>query len=58
MLRSTLLAAAIALPSSASAEDFIPLTYQEFEAAVPHIDLAVCPVPLACLLYTSPSPRD
>ena len=47
MLRLALFAAALALPSLASAEDFIPLTYQEFEAAVPHVDLAVCPVPLA-----------
>ena len=47
MLRLALLASALTLPSLASADDFIPLTYQEFEAAVPHVDLAVCPVPLA-----------
>lgn len=47
MLRSTILAIAAALPCMAAADDAIPLTYQEFEAAVAHIDLAVCPVPLA-----------
>lgn len=47
MLRPTLLALVLALPALAAADDFIPLTYADFEAAVPHIDLAVCPVPLA-----------
>lgn len=47
MLRSALLAVALVPPSWASAEDFIPLTYADFEAGVPHVDLAVCPEPLA-----------
>ena len=47
MLHPALLAVVLALPSLAAAEDFIPLTYADFEAAVPHIDLPVCPVPLA-----------
>ena len=47
MLRFAILAIAATLPGMAAADDFIPLTYEEFEAAVPHIDLPVCPVPLA-----------
>lgn len=47
MHRPLLLVLALAAPSSAAAEDPIPLTYQEFEGAVAHIDLPLCPVPLA-----------
>ena len=47
MLRPVLLALSLATPCLAAPEDPIPLTYADFEAAVPHIDLAVCPEPLA-----------
>lgn len=47
MLRPILLALAFATPSIAAADDPIPLTYQDFEAAVAHIDLPLCPEPLA-----------
>jgi hypothetical protein len=40
--------AALLLPLPALAEpEPLPLTYLIFEAAVPHVDLAVCPVDLA-----------
>lgn len=43
--------AASALPSFAQAEDSppaaLPFTYEIFEQSVPHLDLAVCPAPLA-----------
>lgn len=40
--------AALVLPLPAFAETApMPLTYQIFEAAVPHVDLAACPVELA-----------
>ena len=46
MFRPAVVALALsAVP--AHADDPIPFTYLEFESAVPHIDLAVCPVPLA-----------
>ena len=47
MLRSIILALTLTTPSLAATEDPIPLTYQDFEASVPHIDLPVCPEPLA-----------
>ena len=47
MLRPILLALAFATPSMAASDDPIPLTYADFEAAVPHVDLALCPEPLA-----------
>ncbi|MEZ5885093.1 MAG: hypothetical protein R3D53_14990 [Paracoccaceae bacterium] len=38
----------LALPLPAMAEPApLPLSYQIFEAAVPHVDMAVCPVDLA-----------
>lgn len=47
MLRPIILTFALAMPSLAAAEDPIPLNYQDFEAAVAHIDLPICPAPLA-----------
>lgn len=47
---SALAMAAVALPSFVQAEDSppaLPFTYEIFEQSVPHLDLAVCPAPLA-----------
>jgi hypothetical protein len=41
------LLALIATPTLALAEEPMVFTYLEFENSVPHIDLAVCPAPLA-----------
>ena len=44
----TALALATILPAAALAEaQPLPFTYEAFEAAVPHVDMAVCPVDLA-----------
>jgi hypothetical protein len=49
MIRLTLLPALAALlPAAAGAQDApMPLGYETFEFAVPHIDLAECPAELA-----------
>lgn len=41
--------AASLMPAALMAEtpQPLPMSYQMFETAVPHVDLAVCPVPLA-----------
>ena len=47
---SAALAIAAALPSGAKADEAppaVPFTYEMFEQSVPHLDLAVCPAPLA-----------
>ncbi len=38
---------AVAQEDTAPAPDALPLSYEVFEAAVPHIDLELCPVDLA-----------
>jgi hypothetical protein len=47
-MRLALLLLALALPALALAEEVpLPFTYTMFEQSVPHVDLAVCPEPLA-----------
>lgn len=41
------LALALAAAAPAVAEDAAPFLYEQFEAAVPHVDLDACPPPLA-----------
>lgn len=47
MFRPACLALALSAVPALASDQPIPFTYLEFENAVPHIDLAVCPVPLA-----------
>lgn len=46
--RFLIICAAISAPAFAVADDTsLPLTYAEFEAAIPHLDLETCPAQLA-----------
>jgi len=47
--KTTLIAALLAAPQLAAAEGAtpMPLTYEVFEAAIPHIDLETCPSEMA-----------
>lgn len=42
-----ILLALLALPFGASAQEAIPLAYEDFEFAVPHVDLDACPESMA-----------
>ncbi len=47
MIRITCLLTALATPALAQDPAPLPLTYETFEAAVPHVDMELCPVDLA-----------
>jgi len=46
-LAATLLAGVIAVPALAQTAPACPMTYKQFEAAIPHIDVDDCPAEVA-----------